>query len=447
MLVGLFFLFRPYVSKHLRNKQDNELNKFFPLTKCVVLYGFILLSFLGIVTIAVDGLQERFIQRQLSAWVFADWWAEDPITSYRPARRFLDLAEQPIALKEIPLEIVGALITQEAKLKDEEAKPDPLCEYIGELDLSRRQLNYAYFYGSQFRCVKLESAKLHGANLFGAELHGANLQWAELHSANLQWAELHSANLSEAELHGADLSETELYGANLRFAELHGANLTDAELHGANLLEAELHGADLRWTELHDADLSKTKLYNADLRSAELHGVDLYKAELHGANLFGAELHGVNLFGVRWYKPKDWDNIIISIRDSLKKRGLTDGQINNAVSRIEEISTTEFGFIPPTTPVATDCVFHSGQGPFTEWPTPAEGCDSEFISAVVEVACQNQWTAKDIVNRAIYKRARYRKVDINLINALLNKDCSSLNPYRKALNDEYKELNRPSYWR
>ena len=33
VLVGLFFLFHFYVSKRLRNKQDNELNKFFLPTK------------------------------------------------------------------------------------------------------------------------------------------------------------------------------------------------------------------------------------------------------------------------------------------------------------------------------------------------------------------------------------------------------------------------------
>ena len=145
MLVGLFFLLRLYVSKRLRNKQDNELNKFFLPTKFIVRYGVILLFFLGIVAIAVDVLQERFIQRQLSAWVFADWWKGYPITSYRPVRRFLNVAEQPIALKEAPPEIVGALIIKEEEKKEKEAKSDPLCEYIGELDLSRRQLNYARF--------------------------------------------------------------------------------------------------------------------------------------------------------------------------------------------------------------------------------------------------------------------------------------------------------------
>ena len=210
ILVGLFFLFRPDVSKRLRNKQDNESNNSFPPTKFIVLYGFISLFVLWIFAIAVDDLQERFIQRQLSAWVFADWWwKEDYITSYRPVRRFLNLTEQPIALKEIPPEIVGALIAKE------EANLDSLCKYIGELDLSGRQLNYALFYGSQFRCVKLKFAELYGADLSGAELH--------------------SANLSEAKLHGAYLSE----------AELHGANLSKAELHGANLFLAELHGADL----------------------------------------------------------------------------------------------------------------------------------------------------------------------------------------------------------
>ena len=123
MFVGLFFLLRLYVSKRLRNKQDNELNKFFLPTKCIVLYGVILLYFLGVVTISADGLQERFIQRQLSAWVFADWWwKEDPIISYRPARRFLNVSEQLIVLKEIPLEIVGESIIEEAKFKGEEAK-------------------------------------------------------------------------------------------------------------------------------------------------------------------------------------------------------------------------------------------------------------------------------------------------------------------------------------
>ena len=42
-----------------------------------------------------------------------------------------------------------------------------------------------YFYGSQFSCVKLESAELHGADLSETELHGANLSGAELHGANL----------------------------------------------------------------------------------------------------------------------------------------------------------------------------------------------------------------------------------------------------------------------
>ena len=192
---------------------------------------------------AVDGSQERSLQqqlsacqRQLSAWVFADWWEEYPITSYRPVRRFLNVAEQPIALTEAPPEIVGALIIKEvtlkveetklkgkeAKLKGEEAKPDPLCEYIEELDLSRRQLNYALFYGSQFRCVKLESA----------ELYSVDLSNAELYSADLSNAELHSADLSETELRGADLSNAELDGANLRLAGLHGADLSEAELDG-----------------------------------------------------------------------------------------------------------------------------------------------------------------------------------------------------------------------
>ena len=451
MLVGLFFLLRPYVSKYLRNKQDNESNEFFLPAKRILLYGFILLSFLGIVAVVVDDLQERSIQQQLSAWVFADWWKGYPTTSYRPVRRFLNVAEQLIVLKEVPPEIVGESIIEETKFKDEEAKSDPLCKYIGELDLSGRQLNYALFYGSQFRCVKLESAelqdadlskaKLHGANLFKAKLHSANLFRAELYDADLQWTELHGADLREAKLHDADLRLAELHGANLRLAELHGADLQWTELHGADLSEAELHGANLYEAELHGADLWLAELYGADLQWTELYGVNLSETELHGANLGDVILKNTNLSDVSWDKPKYWLNIISNIRVGLKKRGLADDEINEKVSKIKgissRISSTEFGFVQPTTPIATDCVFHSGQGPFKEWPTPAERCDIKLASSLTDFACWNQWTAKGIVERAIL-----RKEDIDLVKALLNEDCSFLDPYREALNNRRIELNQ-----
>ena len=84
------------------------------------------------------------------------------------------------------------------------------------------------------------------------------------------------------------------------------------------------------------------------------------------------------------------------------------------------------------------CVFHNGQEKvFTEWSEPEKECDLGFISVVVEVACKNQWTAKSIVERAIYV-----KRDIYLINALLNKNCPVLKPHGKALSDRYKELDQ-----
>ena len=103
-------------------------------------------------------------------------------------------------------------------------------------------------------------------------------------------------------------------------------------MHGANLSNAGLYGADLQWAELHGANLSEAELYGADLRWAEL----------HGANLGQAILKNTDLSNVRWDKPEDWDNIIINIRDSLKKRGLADDDINKAVSRIEEIQIRNF---------------------------------------------------------------------------------------------------------
>ena len=465
---------------------------------------------------AVDDLQERSIQqqlsaclRQLSACVFADWWEGYSITSFRPARRFLNVAEQPIALKEIPPEIVSELIIkeeaklkgEETELKVEEAKPDPLCEYIGELDLSERKLNYARFYGSQFRCVKLESAELHGAdlqltklhyaNLSKAKLHGAKLRLTELHYANLSKAELHGADLFGAELYGADLFEAELYGANLWFAELHGANLFKANLHGAYLSNAKLYGAYLSEAKLHGADLFGAKLYDANLSKAELHGADLSKAELHGADLGDVMLKNTDLSDVRWDKLEDDQNNIMSnidkgnkirinsIRVILKKRGLSGDEIKKVLSQVVEeklskISSMKFSFVPPPTPIATACVVHSGQGPFTKWPIPAEGCDIKLASSLADLACQNQWTAKGIVNRVtneksiddlakalginslinkekmakfikplgIVIRARPIKKDINLITALLKEDCSSLNPYREELSDALKKLNQ-----
>ena len=99
----------------------------------------------------------------------------------------------------------------------------------------------------------------------------------------------------------------------------------------------------------------------------------------------------------------------------------------------------------PRTPIANGCVFHSGQVPFTEWSELETECYLGFISVVVEVACKNQWTAEGIVERVIYKRdiygrAAYGKKDIDLITALLNENCPSLKPHRKALNDRRKEL-------
>ena len=241
-----------------------------------------------------------------------------------------------------------------------------------------------------------------------------------------------------AELHGANLWSAKLHGADFRLAELHGADLSGWPSCTIRIyLMPGLHGADLSEAELHGADLSNAKLHGANFQLAKLHGADLSETELHGADLGQAILKNTDLSDVRWDKPEDWDNIIISIRDSLKEQGLADDEINKRVSRIERISSTEFGFIPPNRPSENNCVFHSGQGPFTGWPEPGKGCYLKLASSLADLACRNQSTAKSIVNRAIY-----RKKDINLVTALLNKDCSFLKPYRKALNDRYKKFNQ-----
>ena len=139
MFVGLFFLLSPYVSKHWWGTIFSA--------GLVLIFAWVIAvvpnswqEAVGMNTddfcFAVDDSQERSIQqrlltcqrqlvarqRQLLAWVFADWWEGYPITSYRPVRRFLNVAEQPIALTEAPPEIVGALIIKEVKLKVEKDK-------------------------------------------------------------------------------------------------------------------------------------------------------------------------------------------------------------------------------------------------------------------------------------------------------------------------------------
>ena len=114
------------------------------------------------------------------------------------------------------------------------------------------------------------------------QLSNINLSKIEMAYCNFEGSNLSNANLSKADLNRANLIRTDLSKANLV-----DANLIEARLNDANLVGADLSGADLVEAKLSGADLSEAKLSGADLS-----GADLVEAKLSGADLSGADLEG-----------------------------------------------------------------------------------------------------------------------------------------------------------
>jgi hypothetical protein len=155
----------------------------------------------------------------------------------------------------------GRLFSQNLILIEQrlvEPDEDKLKKLAVTLQLSRRDLRQATFYGSDLRKSDLYGANLTGAALFLADLFSANLSDAKLSGADLTGANLKSANLISADLGGATLAGADLSGANLR-----DAFLSSADLRGANLTDADLTDADLSHADLSDANLKDAK--NLDL--------------------------------------------------------------------------------------------------------------------------------------------------------------------------------------
>ena len=177
-----------------------------------------------------------------------------------------------------------------------------------------------------------------------------------------------------------------------------------------------------------------------------MHGADLSEAEVVWCEFRGMcnikKCQFIRVFvGI---SQKDWNNLRSSIRDSLKIRissirdilkelGLADDVINDQIKneccrklkkihcrKLKKIHQETFSFGLPTTPVATDCIFHSRKGPFKGWPEPGKGCDSGFISEMVDLACRNQWIAKGIVNRVTNEKSITDLIKALGINRLTN---------------------------
>ena len=365
------------------------------------------------VALVPDGYIENKVksdwQQSIAGCFFPDWWKkyEGDLFScnFLEGERFINVQSEIITLKDVPPEVVGALV----QAGEKPAREIP-CEHIGELRLSERRLFYANFSDSRFKCVEMKNAQLHraklvgtrlnGIDLQGAELRGADLRLAELNGADLRDAEFNYANLSNAELnhadlrgaglngadfrnaglnkadlrdaslHGADLRASDLHGADLRKSELHGAKLRSSELHGAELSGAQLYGADLSWAELHSADLSWAELHGTDLYGAELHGANLSGAQLYGANLYetqlydtklsNTELHGANLSGAKLHNTslsevdgempnrKRWLNILGNVKRGLKEVGYTESEIAARLATIKRNGASTPGFVLPS---------------------------------------------------------------------------------------------------
>ena len=241
------------------------------------------------------------LRRSIARCFFKDWWeSHEPDLfqcDFLEFKRFINIQNETITLREPPPEIVGAIIRMGGG-----PTPKIPCQHVGKLKLNERHLLYANFSHSTFKCVDMEGAQLNDSILIRANLSTANLVDANLRRANLMEADLMEADLRGADLSEADLSEADLWGADLRKATLSTtifvkANLRKADLRNADLSHADLYKADLSGADLRNTDLNQASLYKADLSGANLTWADLAGSFLRSANLSGADFSGAGLSG------------------------------------------------------------------------------------------------------------------------------------------------------
>jgi uncharacterized protein YjbI with pentapeptide repeats len=102
----------------------------------------------------------------------------------------------------------------------------------------------------------LSRRDLHGLDLSKAAFGGTDLRYAKLDSAKLHRADLTAANLRYASLAGAVLTDADLIGADLSYATLRGAVLLGANLSGATVIGTDFRDA-LVGSDFGDLDLSE----------------------------------------------------------------------------------------------------------------------------------------------------------------------------------------------
>ncbi|HTR85401.1 MAG TPA: pentapeptide repeat-containing protein [Reyranella sp.] len=162
------------------------------------------------------------------------------------------------------------------------------------LNLSGRDLRFAFLQNADLRGVDLSKADLEGA-----VLSFAWLQRSTLSRAHLTGTILVSAHLGNSILNGAHLMHVSLQGANLEGAKLQGTEIADSTLTGANLGKSDLTGAYLFKSQLQAASMNEATFNRTRLREVDLECADLVSARLLSVDISNSKLDGVNFRNAR----------------------------------------------------------------------------------------------------------------------------------------------------
>lgn len=136
--------------------------------------------------------------------------------------------------------------------------------------------------------IELGEIRLPHINLSRADLSYGNFCGTDLYRANLQRANLSGANLSNSNLREADLSGACLRHANLKDADLYCANLSGADLTDARLGDADLTGANLANAKLGKDSMDATVQRGAGVSLLERAALRLFKPRIRGRFRFPA---------------------------------------------------------------------------------------------------------------------------------------------------------------
>lgn len=146
------------------------------------------------------------------------------------------------------------------------------------------------------------NARLRDADFSGADLSGARLTGTDMHALKLDRARLSGANLADASLNngtrapGADFSGAALGGsvwsgvaapqAVFQRAAADNASFIDCDFTGTGWDAVRARHADFTRCSLRGASLQRADLFEASLREARLHAADVRNANLYGADLY-----------------------------------------------------------------------------------------------------------------------------------------------------------------